>query len=346
MYLKMIMYNKKIVNKYFLLFFTRLKVIFFIISVSFPTNVFAELETKRLPHLVKLGTASKNGTYWPVGNGICDLINIERIKNRLRCRVYSTGGSLYNIQALRSGQLDIALTRSVLAQDAYRGINKFSSWGPYKGLRLVAGLYDQPVSVILKQNSNILALSDLKGARVGLEQQGSGQRIDAEIIIKSQALSLNDVNVVEVESTADMSEAFCNGLIDVVIQAIAHPAKFYEDIIHKCEGELYSMSEAEILSIKKINPGLQKITLTPGLYGTKFPAIRTYGYRAVLVTTDRVSENVITKVIDSITSNLPQYFSITESFMPYDRNLFSLEGILVPIHVGAKDLQLALRNGG
>ena len=99
-------------------------------------------------------------------------------------------------------------------------------------------------------------------------------------------------------------------------------------------------------SIKKINPGLQKITLTPGLYGTKFPAIRTYGYRAVLVTTDRVSENVITKVIDSITSNLSQYFSITESFMPYDRNLFSLEGILVPIHVGAKDLQLALRNGG
>ena len=209
--------------------FLPLLVIISISSVLFsiPKITLSDEQYKKNSHIVKLGTASKNGTYWPVGNSICDLINTKRIKNSLRCRVYSTGGSLYNIQGLRSGQLDLALTRSVLANDAYNGINKFSQWGPYKNLRLVLGLYDQPVSVVINKNSNIKNLSDLINARIGLEQKGSGQRVDAEIIIRSQGLDIKDLKIVEVKSTAAMAELFCNGLIDVVIQAIAHPSKFY-----------------------------------------------------------------------------------------------------------------------
>ena len=325
--------------------FLPLLVIISISSVLFsiPKITLSDEQYKKNSHIVKLGTASKNGTYWPVGNSICDLINTKRIKNSLRCRVYSTGGSLYNIQGLRSGQLDLALTRSVLANDAYNGINKFSQWGPYKNLRLVLGLYDQPVSVVINKNSNIKNLSDLKNARIGLEQKGSGQRVDAEIIIRSQGLDIKDLKIVEVKSTAAMAELFCNGLIDVVIQAIAHPSKFYERIIQKCGGELYSLKPDEITSIKKINPGLQEIKLAAGLYGADAKASNTYGYKAILVSKDIISKETIVKIIDTITTNLPQYFSTTESFEPYDKNLFSLDGIFVPVHEGAIDLQLAIK---
>lgn len=56
-----------------------------------------------------LGTSSSGGVYWPVGQSICKFINASRIEHLVRCLAYNTGGSVYNIQALTSGELDVAI---------------------------------------------------------------------------------------------------------------------------------------------------------------------------------------------------------------------------------------------
>jgi TRAP-type uncharacterized transport system substrate-binding protein len=56
---------------------------------------------------VALGTVSPNGTYAPVGSGICDLVNENRAEHGVRCIAYNTGGSVYNIQAITSGEFDL-----------------------------------------------------------------------------------------------------------------------------------------------------------------------------------------------------------------------------------------------
>ena len=61
---------------------------------------------------IALGTSSNSGVYYPVGSEICNLLNEKRDQHKVRCLVYETGGSIYNIQALRSGELDVAITHA------------------------------------------------------------------------------------------------------------------------------------------------------------------------------------------------------------------------------------------
>ena len=309
-----------------------------------PIMAYAEQAGQRLGHIINLGTAGPLGTYWPVGDGICDLINIERIKNEVRCRVYQTGGALYNIQALRSGDLDNAITRSALAYEAFNGTGHFADKEPYQDLRLVVGLYDQAVSVVVKRTANVTKLADIARQRIGLEKQGSGQRTDAELVMNSLGVAADNVNIAPVASAAEMSDGFCNGTVDVVIDSVAHPSSFFEKLILKCGGEIYSMTEAEIASIQRVNPGVQSLVLSSGLYKANAPAVNTYGYKAVLVSTSRIPDKTVTVVIDAITDNLPAYFAIDNAFAPYSRAKFSLEDISVPVHDGAKDLQRAIMN--
>lgn len=43
---------------------------------------------------VTLGTGSPNGTYTPVGEGICQLVKDLRVEHGVRCIAYNTGGSV------------------------------------------------------------------------------------------------------------------------------------------------------------------------------------------------------------------------------------------------------------
>ena len=110
-----------------------------------------------------LGTASTKGTYYPVGKAFCKEVNRLRDEHKLRCLEYTTGGSVYNIQALASGELDLAITRSDLAYFAYRGVERFSDIGENNNLRTLFNLYTQPLLVTVKKSSGIKSFSDFKG---------------------------------------------------------------------------------------------------------------------------------------------------------------------------------------
>ena len=115
-----------------------------------------------------LGTASTRGTYYPVGNSLCGLINKDRDRHLVRCLSYTTGGSVYNIQALSSGELDLAITRSDLAYKAFNGLGEFAAIGANRALRTVTNLYNQPVVITVRKDSGINSFADFKGKVINI----------------------------------------------------------------------------------------------------------------------------------------------------------------------------------
>ena len=55
---------------------------------------------------VSIGTGGVTGVYYPTGGAICRLVNKDRKEHGIRCSVESTGGSVYNINTVRAGELD------------------------------------------------------------------------------------------------------------------------------------------------------------------------------------------------------------------------------------------------
>src|SRR3546814_7805379 len=60
---------------------------------------------------VSIGTGGVTGVYYPAGGAICRLVNKNRKEHGVRCSVESTAGSIYNLNALRQGELEFGIVQ-------------------------------------------------------------------------------------------------------------------------------------------------------------------------------------------------------------------------------------------
>jgi len=90
--------------------------------------------------------------------------------------VESTGGSIYNINTLRSGELEFGVAQSDWQYHAYNGTSKFEDAGPFKELRAMFSVHPEPVTILARRDSGITNIEDLKGTRVNIGNAGSGTR--------------------------------------------------------------------------------------------------------------------------------------------------------------------------
>jgi hypothetical protein len=111
---------------------------------------------------VSIGTGGVTGVYYPTGGAICRLVNKNRKEHGLRCSVESTGGSVYNINTIRAGELDMGVAQSDWQYHSYHGTSKFEDQGPFEGLRAVFSIHPEPVTIIARADSG--GLLDPPGA--------------------------------------------------------------------------------------------------------------------------------------------------------------------------------------
>ena len=99
---------------------------------------------------ISIGTGGVTGVYYPTGGAICRLVNKMRKETGIRCSAESTGGSIYNINTIRAGELEFGVAQSDWQYHAYHGTSKFEDKGKFEDLRAVV----QP-NLIMTNNPKI-----------------------------------------------------------------------------------------------------------------------------------------------------------------------------------------------
>eukprot|EP01026_Neomeris_dumetosa_P068146 TRINITY_DN6663_c0_g1_i7.p3 TRINITY_DN6663_c0_g1~~TRINITY_DN6663_c0_g1_i7.p3 ORF type:complete len:174 (-),score=21.81 TRINITY_DN6663_c0_g1_i7:11-532(-) len=127
---------------------------------------------------ITIGTGGVTGVYYPTGGAICRLVNKGKKEHGIRCSVESTGGSVYNINTIREGELDMGVAQSDWQYHAYNGTSKFEDQGPFEGLRSVFSVHAEPMTIIARADADINSLDDLKGKRVNVGKKESKQKKD------------------------------------------------------------------------------------------------------------------------------------------------------------------------
>jgi TRAP transporter TAXI family solute receptor len=134
---------------------------------------------------VTIGTGGVTGVYYPTGGAIARLVNKGRKEHGIRCSVESTGGSVYNLNAIAAGELDMGVAQSDWQYHAYNGTSKFEDAGPNKDLRAVFSVHPEPFTVVARADSGVKDFMDLKGKRVNIGNPGSGQRGTMEVLMEA-----------------------------------------------------------------------------------------------------------------------------------------------------------------
>ena len=123
---------------------------------------------------ITVGTGGVTGVYYAVGGAICRLVNKDRAKTNLRCSVESTGGSAYNVNTVKAGELDFGMAQSDVQYQSYKGTGSFKE--PFGDMRAVFSVHPEPFTLLARKESNINSFADFKGTRLNVGNPGSGTR--------------------------------------------------------------------------------------------------------------------------------------------------------------------------
>ncbi|GAD78757.1 TAXI family TRAP transporter solute-binding subunit [Vibrio ezurae] len=284
---------------------------------------------------ITIGTGSVTGVYYPTGGAICKLVNKDRNDHNIRCSVESTGGSIYNVNTLRSGELDFGIVQSDWQFHGYNGTSKFSEQGPYKKLRAVFSLHTEPFNIIARSDSGINNVSDLAGKRVNIGNPGSGDRATMSVVMDAMGWTNDSFKLASELKGSERSQALCDNKIDAFIYMVGHPNGSIKEATTSCNAKLVPATGPQIDKIVADNPYYAYSTVPAGMYRGTDIDVKSFGVAATMVTTSDVSDEVAYTVAKAVFENFDVFKRLHPAFANLKKENMVKDGISIPLHPGA-----------
>ncbi len=303
----------------------------FAVAASFVPVSQAEAENQ----FVTIGTGGVTGVYYPTGGAICRLVNKTRKEHGIRCSVESTGGSVYNLNAIANGELDMGVAQSDWQYHAYHGTSKFADAGANKDLRAVFSVHPEPFTVVARADSGIKNFQDLKGKRVNIGNPGSGQRGTMEVVMNALGWTNDDFKLASELKSAEQSAALCDNKIDAMIFTVGHPSGSIKEATTSCDSVLVNVTGPAIDKLVKENAYYRYATIPGGMYRGTDEDTKTFGVGATFVSSAKVPEDVIYNVVKAVFENFDDFKKLHPAFANLKKEEMIKDGLSAPLHAGA-----------
>ena len=284
---------------------------------------------------ISIGTGGVTGVYYPTGGAICRLVNKNRKEHGIRCSAESTGGSIYNINTIRAGELEFGVAQSDWQYHAYNGTSKFEDAGKFEDLRAVFSVHAEPVTIIARADAGVSNVTDLKGKRVNIGNPGSGTRGTWEVMEGALGWERSDLKLAAEMKSAETGQAVCDNKIDAYFWLVGHPSALTQESLASCDATLVNATGAEIEKLVADNPYYRTATIPAGMYGDN-PDITTFGVGATFVSSASVPDEVVYTVVKAVFENFDQFKGLHPAFNNLKESEMIADGLSAPLHPGAE----------
>ncbi len=284
---------------------------------------------------ISIGTGGVTGVYYPTGGAICRLVNKGRKDHGIRCSAESTGGSVYNINTVRAGELEFGVAQSDWQFHAYNGSSKFADQGKFESLRAVFSVHPEPFTVIARAGAGVSSFEDLKGKRVNVGNPGSGQRATAEVVMDAYGMTMDDFSVAAELKGAEMAQALCDDKIDALIYTVGHPAASITEVTNTCDVNFVDVKGAEIDGLITENPFYRTAAIPAGMYKGQEAEANTFGVGATFVSSADVTADVVYVVVKAVFDNFEDFKKLHPAFANLNEEQMIADGLSAPLHDGA-----------
>ena len=285
---------------------------------------------------ITIGTGGVTGVYYPTGGAICRLVNKGRKEHGIRCSVESTGGSVYNINTIREGELEFGVAQSDWQYHAYNGTSKFEDAGAFEGLRAVFSVHAEPFTVVARADSGIKTFEDLKGKRVNIGNPGSGARGTMEVLMEAKGWTTDDFTLASELKPAEQAAALCDNQIDAMVFTVGHPSGTIQEATTACDSVLVTVDGDAVAGLVNDNPFYRTATIPGGMYRGNDADVATFGVGATFVSSDKVSDDVVYALVKSVFENIDDFKGLHPAFANLDPKEMATAGLSAPLHPGAE----------
>ncbi len=281
-----------------------------------------------------IGTGGVTGVYYAVGGAVCRLMNKDRKAHGIRCSVESTGGSAYNVNTIKAGELDFGLAQSDVQFTSLKGEGAFKD-NAFPELRAVFSVHPEPFTVLSRRDANITKFEELKGKRVNVGNPGSGTRASMDELLAALGWKISDFSLVSELRADEHGPALCDGKIDAFFYGVGHPSANIQDPTTTCGAKLVSITGPAIEKLIAAKPYYAKATIPGGLYNNNPQPTETYGVLATLVTSAKVPDETVYQLVKAVFDNFNEFKGLHPAFANLDPAKMVKEGNSAPLHPGA-----------
>ena len=275
-----------------------------------------------------MGTADIQGSYYPAGNAISELM--RRHDPSISLSVQATAGGIENARLLAGKDVDIALFASDGLNQAIRGIKPFTK---KIEINQMMSIFKAPLKFVVLKNSGIKTFADLKGKRVAVNEKGSTIEVRCRIVLEACGLTYEDIKPLFVP-TSQVGDMLINKQIDMGVGAGADPSAWVMDIGNKSNIELLNVPEEAILKIAKKDPTLFRQMIPVGTYKGIDKENITVGNTTVVGCAPSLSEDVVYRIVKTVLTHKDEF----KSFMGRSKLLTTVlrrSRPFAPWHLGA-----------
>lgn len=285
---------------------------------------------------VTIGTGGVTGVYYPTGGAISRMVNMKSKEYGIKATVESTAGSVYNINAVLSGDLEFGVAQSDRQFQAYNGQAEWSKLGPQKDLRSVFSIHPESITLIASLESNVKDVAGLKGKRVNIGNPGSGQLQNSKDVLEGAGVTLESFHAERVKAV-EAPGLLQDEKIDAFFYTVGHP-----------NGNIKEATSGRIkVSIIPISgPGIDRLLKKHSYYARSviprkfYPGasntgdIESIGVKATLVASSRLDEKIVYAITKEVFENLEAFKKLHPAYSVLTKENM-LEGLSAPVHKGA-----------
>ena len=284
---------------------------------------------------ITIGTGGVTGVYYPTGGAICRLVNKGRKEHGIRCSVESTGGSVYNINTIREGELEFGVAQSDWQYHAYNGTSKFEDAGAFEDLRAVFSIHPEPFTVVARADAGITNFSDLEGKRINIGNPGSGQRGTIEVLLEAMGWSTDSFALATELKASEQSAALCDNQIDAMVYTVGHPSGSIQEATTSCDSVLVTVDGPAVEGLINDNDYYRSATIPGGMYRGNDNDVSTFGVGATLVTSATVSDDAVYALVSAVFENFEDFKKLHPAFAHLVPEEMASAGLSAPLHDGA-----------
>jgi TRAP transporter TAXI family solute receptor len=286
---------------------------------------------------VRIGTSELGGTFYTQGQAIAELFNRARADGD-KCEVLTTEASIHNAEQIDRSELEFGFMASNWIGRAKNATAPFSK--PI-ALRMVAPANAGPMCFVKLAGSPIRSVADFAGKRIAVGTKGSGMEQHIHTMFDVLGISFDSFTPVNM-GFAEGADALVAGEIDVQFHPPI-PNKVLTDLSRRADIRVVPFAAGQVDRILSQVPFYRSIVMEKGIFRGVVGDVTQIGVVNVIVTHERVGENLVHDMAKAIADNLdelprlnPLFKGLKDLFEPLrEKGSAAFEFGGVELHPGA-----------
>lgn len=276
---------------------------------------------------LKLMTGPQGGVWVPLGGQLKDLW--EKAVPGLSVQALP-GAGVANVRGIEENKTDIGFGNSISTVDAVAGSPPFTK--KHENVCNVATLYPQYFQVVVRVDSGVNSIKDLKGKGLAVQPRGNTAEDITRTVLRVNGLTYNDLKASFVSYTDAVAQVQDGHAVAFTLGTTI-PSGAVMDLASARDIKLLDLAD-QLDAMRKINPGYTLVTVPKGTYPKQDKDVRVIGYATHIVASCKLPDDTVYAMTKAMAQNIPQMALVNKAIAGLTPKMMA-EDIGVPFHKGA-----------